>query len=584
MTAKERFEKENDKLARWSSRWDRVWSKAVKDQETFYLEAIREIEAEKAVIQDRLKNQEEQLKWELETAAKEFTQTKYQLEKESSQDRLAIERVDGEFDQINKKYAQDFRRITEEKTNLQISYDKQKSALTELYQEKRRSLLVNREKLIQQSAQSEENLRRFKEKYAQEIDGIRADQDQKLNTLKDQVRAKEEGWKAALDSMRRDREVLSKQKDEAQKKITEVVQEKEQELEALKISLSSAKEQLEMDKATLIEKAEVEQRQCEKDVQDLEQRVLKADSELQELIVHKQEVIKNSEEAYAKEESMLKDAVKVETEKRDYEQKLFAQEKSDKEKELNVLKEEYEKRKWHWENQIRTLMVQKSVQDAEHDAERMRVDREARAVLRSLEAKRDELKQRQADIKSRYENLLAHSQKENDLLTQRWNWRKERLWSMWQNRLDVLKKERGVLHEQLENLEQTFSSEKRKKMEEEKRQEKRVDDLAQATLQNSEKHVGYRKQREIQFELEKTRLIAQIKECETIIQEWMDRQKLIQEEVSKRSAEFQDQMNFLDRYFKEEQNETELFLHLFRKALNSMNGAMSQLGIEKHAA
>src|SRR5262249_43230105 len=152
----------------------------------------------------------------------------------------------------------------------------------------------------------------------------------------------------------------------------------------------------------------------------------------------------------------LKETVKTESEKRDYEHKLYESQKSQLEKQIARLREEYDKKKWHWDNQVRSLMMQKSVQDAEHDAERLRVDREARTLLRNLSAQRDELKQRLADIKSRHDALVVNSQKETELIHQRWRWRKERLWSMWQGRLDILRKERAALSEQMEHLQQTF--------------------------------------------------------------------------------------------------------------------------------
>src|SRR5205807_2031712 len=97
-----------------------------------------------------------------------------------------------------------------------------------------------------------------------------------------------------------------------------------------------------------------------------------------------------------------------------------------------------------------------------HDAERLRTDREARTALRSLSAQRDELKQRLADLKARHGALEANAQKETELIHQRWRWRKERLWSMWQGRLDILRKERTALSDQMEHLQQTSDRESQK--------------------------------------------------------------------------------------------------------------------------
>jgi hypothetical protein len=584
MSSKEQFEKHARRLESIEERCLRLWQKALEETETHYLAAVRELQDDHVRDESKITQEIERLKGEHEIFGKEFSQKKYHLEKEANADKADMVRMQGELEQINMKYTAEAHRLKEEQTRGHISYEKQKSALNDLYQEKRRSLLVAREKLIQQAAQSAETLRTFKEKYSREMETKAAMGADKVGILRDQVQSKRQGWEMALETIRRDRDVLAKQKEEIQKRLSEVTQEKEREMEELRVKMQVAREQLELDKAALIEKAEDDQRKCEADVQNLQSSITLSDSELQTLILEKDKRVKDLEDGFSKEEELLKETVKSETEKRDYEQKLFAQEKAQKELELNGLKEEYEKKKWNWENQVRTLLVQKSVQDAEHDAERLRVDREARVLLRSLEAKRDELKQKLSDIKSRHENLVAHSKKEEELLNQRWNWRKERLWSMWQNRLEILKKERSVLHEQLENLEAAFTKERAHRAEEEQRQEKRIGELQQGSMQSSERHVGYRKQREIQLELEKTRLIAQIKECETIINDWMSRQKTIQEEVAKRGSGFQEQMTFLDRYFKEEEHETELFLHVFRKALASVEGAMTHVQINKHAA
>ena len=60
-------------------------------------------------------------------------------------------------------------------------------------------------------------------------------------------------------------------------------------------------------------------------------------------------------------------------------------------------------------------MMQKAVHDSEHDAERLRVDRESARTLalRSLEAKRDELKQRLADLKNRHEAFFRSTRRKN---------------------------------------------------------------------------------------------------------------------------------------------------------------------------
>ena len=358
----------------------------------------------------------------------------------------------------------------------------------------------------------------------------------------------------------------------------------EKQIEAVKTSLLIAKEQLEIDKAALIEKAEEEQKKCEKDVRQLEKEIQKAESANQETILTSETKAKEEEEAFVQEESALKEALRVETERRDYEQKLFEQEKSIKEKELVRLRDEYEKKKWYWDNQLRNLHMRKSVQEAEFDSEKMRVDREARVGLRNLEAKRDELKQVLSGLKNRLGSLKTHGEKELELGQQRWRWRKERLWSMWQNRLDLLKKERKTLQDQLAALDLSFQREREALREGEHRNEGKISDLQQILVHSGDQGHGQKRSREIQLELEKTKLLAQIKECETLIGDWKDRLIQTQAEVGKRNLQFGNQLSFVDQFFRQEEKESELFLSELQKMLAILEERFRFLFPQKDAA
>ena len=330
-------------------------------------------------------------------------------------------------------------------------------------------------------------------------------------------------------------------------------------------------------------KQEADQRHCETEVTDLKTKIDQAERNLQDFIGSHEHRKKDTEESFLKEESMLKDAVRTESEKRDYEQKLFEQEKNTKEKELNRLKEEYEKKKWHWDNQIRSLMMQKAVHDSEHDAERLRVDREARTALRSLEAKRDELKQRLADLKNRHGVLSANAEKELQLVTQRWTWRRDRLWTLWQNRLEILRKERAALQDQIEALQQKFEKDRRAMTESESHDTQRTDQLQNVVMQSDSRQNGFKKQKEIQIELEKTRILAQIKECETLIIDWMERLKQTQETIVRESRVTAENVGFLDRFYRDETQETEQFLHSLQNAMSVIQTALDNPNIKKAA-
>ncbi|MCB4757495.1 MAG: hypothetical protein LHV69_10785, partial [Elusimicrobia bacterium] len=533
---------------------------------------------------DAFRQEEEQMKGQLEQAGKDYTQQKYLLERDVANNKADIARLQEQFEDFDKQCAHELNRLNEEKVATQISFEKQKSALTDLYEEQRRHVLVTREKLISDWSQVEDKLKTTRIKYLQELEKIKQENDQQLTVLREQVDGKKQGWQLALETMKRDFEAMAKEKGDLEGRLSTVRADKEKEVESARINLQVAKEQLEIDKATLVEKAEEDRKRCEADVGELKEKIEAAEKELQDLVVEQEQKKKDTEESFQREESILKETVKNETEKRDYEQKLYQQEKVQKEKELARLREEYEKKKWHWENQLRTLMMRKGVQEAEHDADRMRVDREARAAFRSLEAKRDELRQRLADLKGRHAGLLTNSGKEQELLKQRWHWRKDRLWTMWQNRLEVIKKERETLSEQLATLDARFSQQQRMMMEEEGREDKRIEDLQQYLIQLTDRNLGHMKQREIQNELEKTRIIAQIKECEALISDWMDRLRLTQVETSRKAAAFGEEMNFLDLLYREEERQTELFLHSLQKAMTTLQGCLPEMERKRDAA
>lgn len=571
------------RLQKWSERYDRLLEKEAQSLEILFLKTVSDWEVEKKQKIEEISLQELQIKTQLEQAGKEYSQNKYRLERDSNSTKVELKQLEDEYQDIGKKYGGALNRLDEEKTNLRISLEHQKSALTDLYQEKMRHLTVTRAGLLREWQIMDTKIKTIKEKAKDELDAINLDGEKKISQLKLSGEAKREGWSMALESIKKELTSMTTEKEHLQERLANIKGEKEKELEDARLSMKVSREQLEVDKATLIEKAESDQHACEAEVADLRNKVISGERDLQDFVVRHEQAKKETEEAFLKEESMLKDAVKVESERRDYEQKLFEQEKSMKEKDLNRTKEDYEKKKWQWDNQVRSLMMQKAVHDSENDAERLRVDREARTALRSLEAKRDELKQRLADVKNRHTAVAANAEKEIQLISQRWHWRRDRLWALWQNRLDVLKKERMVLQEQIEALQQKFSKEKSLTQESEGRDGKRLDDMQGFILQMDEKNNGVKKQREIQFELEKTRLLAQIKELETVITEWTDRMKRTQADVAKESTGVAAQVGFLDRWVRQEEQETEIFLRSVQDAMSVIQTVFEQLGFKKAA-
>lgn len=576
MNAEEKLKKKLQRFERWASGCDRMLEKEGATIEQLFRESLADMEKQKQQMLETFSSKEIQIQNELDQAGKEYARKKYQLERDVTMNRAELARLDDDIQDYQKKSHQELNRLNEEKTQAKISYERQMNALRDLYQEKRRHLTVSKTKLLHEWETTDSKLKESHVRIQDNLTKLESEGQANVRHLTDQMLAKREGWKIALETMGKEREALNQEKSLLEKKISDIHGEKEKELEAARVAMILAKEQLEVDKATLIEKAEDEQRRCEEEVSEFKHKIEVAEKELQDLMVGQEQKKKDIEDGFLREENVLKDSLKTEAEKRDYEQKLFEQEKSQKEKEINNLREEYEKRKWHWDNQIRSLMMKKSVQDSEHEAVRMRVDREARTVLRSLEAKRDELKQRLADLKNRHKVVSENAQKETDLINQRWHWRRDRLWAMWQNRLDVLRKERGVLQEQMEMVQKRFEADRAVVSESENRENVRTNDLQGFLAQSSENNRGQQKQREIQFELEKTRVFTQIKECESLVTEWTDRLKEVEADVKKNNLGLIQQIGYLDRWYREEEVETQLFLQNLQSTMSSLEALLNQ--------
>jgi len=570
----ENLKRKLTRFKRWTERWENFLKTHTHDLKGLYEETQGVFDRELERSERDFEQQELDLKTQLEQSGKNYATEKYKIERDTASVNPDIDRARSLFEKEKEVYERRIKKIGDDRLSTRMSLEKQKNALADLYDEQLKHISRKREKFNKEWKQLEEKVINAKSRFEKNISEIKTSNQQKIDLLRGQLQSKQEGWDTAIEVIRKNLKVLQAEKENVETRLQTIRSEKEQELEVAKVKLATEKEKLEIDKRAIIEKAEEDQRKCEADVRELKEKVSQAEKEYEDLVLSQDTKKKDEDEGYQREEAVLKESLKVETEKRDSEQKMYEQEKLMKEKELNGLREEYERKKWHWENQMRTLMMKRSVQEAENDADRLRVDREARASFRTLEAKRDELKQRLADIKARHNNTQNNFKKESDLIAQRWSWRKDRLWRMWQDRIEIVRKERESVHQQLEALIHTFNLERKRKVEDEKRQDDRVNDLQQHILQLSSQTEGDRRGREIQNELEKTRLIAQIKECEATIQDWMDRTKLSEAEFSKGRERFGDQLNFIDRLYREEQRETEAFLSDLTRVMESLKTKM----------
>ncbi|OVE77045.1 hypothetical protein BVX98_03760 [bacterium F11] len=584
MDLEDKLKSRLNRLGQWGNRISLVFDQSLKQTEDQYFLLLKEWEEDNKNTDQTYQTEIEKIQGDLEKSKAEFTKRKYILERDTGDNKKEIEKIHDDIIKLEKTSFEDLNRLKEKQVKEKASYERQKEALKELYQEKRHHLIGIKAKLNRQIELLNDNLRKEKRKTADELSTLKKKYEKAITETKDQIKAKEEGWELALGKMSKELELLNKEKETIEKKFVTAREQSEDDLDSLRMSLVMSEEQLQVDKVTLIEKAELDKSQLEKEVEELQGDAERSKQELETLILNRGKTIKNEEEAFDQEEKQLKDAVRLEAENREYEQKRFEQDKKQKEKELNRLREDYERKKWYWDNEIRNLTMKRSVQESEFDAERMRSEREARASLRSLEAKKDQLKQTLAGLKGRYDGVKAQDDNENQLRRQRWQWRKDRLWTMWQNRMVTLKKEREALREHIQALENAFFKQREDIREEERQQEKKLDDLQQFILHFSDKKAGQQQQQEIQKELEKTRLLAQIRECETLVTDWEDRLKTSQKERSKQSQSFSEQVQFLDRFYKEEEQETELFLRDLKTLMSLMETRLKGHKDSKRAA
>ncbi len=565
--ARENFEKRIGRLQGWADRCGRALDKEMNALDELYRASIAEIESERHNAVEAFRAKEEEIKASVDAAGKEFQLEKYHVEKEKAGTKAEDELIDGEMTQVQRRAAAELARISEERTNFQVSIERQKSALNDVYTEKHRHLLATRGVLVREVQVAEEKLSKVMARSKDELGLVEEAGQKTISALTAQADAKKQGWAVAREALRRELDAYTRERDEMAGKLSSLRLDKEKELEVARLAMQLAAQQLDLDKATIVEKAEADQVRTEAEVKELQERLAVAEREFQDFVSDHDRRKKDAEEVFEREEGLLKEAVKTESDKRDYEAKLFEQEKESKEKEVARLKEELEQRTYQWDNQIRSLLLQKSVQDSEYDAERLRTDRESRTALRALEARREELRQRLNDIKARHAALDGNAKKELEVIGQRWQFRRERLWTLWQTRLETMRKERQSLQDGIGALHENFVKEKRRSEELEATNSERIHELDRYLMTSADSRRAEKKQRQIQFELEKTRILAQIKECETMTAEWSDRLKNTQQELVKRNTGLVAELGYLDRWYREEEQETEMFLRTVRQTI-----------------
>src|SRR5882672_4055365 len=138
MKSEESLRKRLARLEKWSERFTRIWQKEINAVESEFERALKELEAERLHALESFRAQEAQIRGEINQAGKDFAHRKYQMERDTNVNRGESERAQKDIEEIRRKASQELTRINEERVNIQVSLERQKSALNDLYEEKRR--------------------------------------------------------------------------------------------------------------------------------------------------------------------------------------------------------------------------------------------------------------------------------------------------------------------------------------------------------------------------------------------------------------------------------------------------------------
>src|ERR1051326_1232627 len=117
MNSEELFKKRLARLDRWVKRASQAWQKALSDVDSQYLNLLRDLEEEKAHQAAQFKNEEEQLKGQIDQSGKDFAKNKYLYEKESTQKKEDIEKAQREIEKTKQHMTAELARINQEKLN-----------------------------------------------------------------------------------------------------------------------------------------------------------------------------------------------------------------------------------------------------------------------------------------------------------------------------------------------------------------------------------------------------------------------------------------------------------------------------------
>ena len=211
--AREEFEKRMTRLHARAERIGRLVDHELEAIEKLYVASVAEMESEKERIGADFRAREEKLRASVDAAGKDYQLDKYRMEKDTAAAKADQELIDGESIQVSRRTAAELVRIGEEKTEFEISWARQKSALEDLYQEKKRHLLVTRAALLQETQAAEAKMKKATDKAKFELDQVTDVANRSLNAVTQQADAKKQGWTVARETLRRELDTIIRQLD-----------------------------------------------------------------------------------------------------------------------------------------------------------------------------------------------------------------------------------------------------------------------------------------------------------------------------------------------------------------------------------
>ena len=203
MSIEDKLKQKLKRLENWNNRFVRNFEHYLKETEDIYHQYVEKGETEAFNSEEEFKKKKEEIQSNLEHLGKNFAQKKYRLERDGNTSKADMTKMEEEMGLSKSQLESELRRLEEERVKSKVSIERQKSALEDLYQEKRRHLLTSRAKLVRELENAQRNFKETEAQVNEKRDALTSKRNEKISLLKNQMKAKQEGWEMALAALKR---------------------------------------------------------------------------------------------------------------------------------------------------------------------------------------------------------------------------------------------------------------------------------------------------------------------------------------------------------------------------------------------